>query len=154
MSGKSGMSGKIEKKGGIRSMDSIFWEYEESRMMYCMSSSKGEIIRHNLWCGCDDPNREEKLYPASEKLASEIGAEKMTHYKRDDLKEGDVMIFNGASHEFARYSTHFDPEARSGNYSILFKDGKEVLYDLFGVWETNNQHRIRYDHVYAVFNKK
>jgi hypothetical protein len=150
----SGKSGKIEKKCGS-SMDSIFWEYEERRMMYyCMSSSEGEIFRHNVWCGCDDPNREEKLYASSEKLASEMGAEKMTHNKRDDLKEGDIMIFNGVSHEFARYSTHFDPEARSGNYCILFKDRKEVLYDLFGVWETNNQHRIPYDHVYVVFNKK
>jgi len=151
----SGKSGKSDKKGGGSSMDSILRTYENREMRhYCMSSSEREIFRHNVWCGCDDPKREEKLYSASEKLASEMGAEKMTYDKmRDNLKEGDTIIFNGMSHVFARYTTHFDAEARSGNYSILFKDRKEVLYDIFGVWETNNQHRIPYEHFYVVFNK-
>ena len=149
------MSGKSDKKGDS-SMDSISRTYENNGMRhYCMSSSERENFRHSVWCGCDDPKREEKLYHASEKLASEMGAESMTYDKmRDHLKEGDTLIFNGKSFVFSRYSSHFDAEARSGNYSILFNDGKEVLYDIFSMWETNNQHRIPYDHAYVVFNKK
>ena len=152
MSGKSGKSGKEE----ISICSPIFLKYEKCGISYyCMSSSKADDdIKHRLLCGCNEPNREKNLYTASEKLASEMGAEKMTRDKRDDLKEGDVMIFNGMPHVFDHYSTHFDADVSSGNYSILFKDRKEVLYDLFSLWETNNQHRIPYDHVYVVFNKK
>jgi hypothetical protein len=122
---------------------------------FSMSYSQKEDFSHRVWCGCNDPKREEKLYLLSQKLASEMVAEKITYLNiRNDLKEGDTMIFNGRSYVFSRYSTHFDQEARSGNYSILFNDGKKVLYDFFGVWENNQEHKIPYEHVYVVFNKK
>ena len=114
-----------------------------------------EIMQHNVWCGCDKPNLEKELYVASKKLASEMGAEKMSYDKiRGHLKEGDTLIFNGTSYVFSGYSTHFNAKASSSNSSILFNDGKEVLYGFSGVWETNNQHTIPYDHVYVLFNKK
>jgi hypothetical protein len=122
---------------------------------FSMSYSQEEDFSHRVWCGCNDPKREKNLYPASEKLASEMVAEKITYSNiRNDLKEGDTMIFNGKSYVFSSYSNHFDQEARSGNYSILFNDGKEVLYDFFGVWEINKEHIIPYEHIYVVFNKK
>lgn len=123
--------------------------------LFSMSSYQKEDFSHGAWCGCNDPKREKNLYPASEKLALEMGAKKMTYLNiKNDLKVGDTMIFNGSSYVFSRCSTHFDQEARSGNYSILFNNGKEVLYDFFGVWEINQEHKIPYEHVYVVFNKK
>ncbi len=132
------------------------YESDEEDDPRTRSPDQRKIIRHQAFCGCNDPEREEKLYPASKKLASEMGAGKMTYDKirRHDLKEGDILIFNGTSYVFSRYSKHFDAEARSGNSSILFNDGKEVLYGFSGVWEMNNEHTIPYDHVYVLFNKK
>jgi hypothetical protein len=117
-----------------------------------MSFAQKKAQRHNLFCGCSEPNFEEKLYAASRNLATEFEAENLTYDSRETLTEGDIVIFNGLSYVFARYGAKY--EDGDANFTFVFNDGKEVIYDFWGLWETNNQHRIPYDNVYVKFNKK
>jgi len=117
-----------------------------------MPLAQKKAQRHNLFCGCSEPNFEEKMYAESRKLAAEMEAENLTYERKNTLTDGDIIIFNGRPYVFARYGVKY--EGGDGNFTFVFNDGKEVIYDFWGVWETNNQHRIPYDNIYVKFNKK